>query len=270
MAPTFETLAALIPGLPRFVPKLTHSETPVKTADYNEFRGMAMRIGSYLRSMLPVIVSGALLLLAVIPARAGIIFNNLGPGNSYASIGWSVTGSSIRGSSGHSSVESAMSFTPSDMFVLTQIDVAIGFASGTNSVAFSLNSDSGGLPGAVLLNWTRSSLPVFGTCCIVQTLIPPFPLPLTPGTRYWIVGSVLAADTSDGWNQNNTGSTGLLAFNIDGEGFSSDNNFVLGAFDVLGNAVPETATTALSGGGFFLLAVLGWQVKNRRRSNDPS
>src|SRR5438128_855967 len=140
-----------------------------------------MRICGRLLS-LPVL-AGAALLMPITPARAGTIFNNFGPANTYNS----GSGSTVSGASSGTGqfVASAMSFTPAGTFVLTQIDVAVGFVSRTNSVALSLNSDSGGLPGGVIMNWTISGLPVFGTCCTVDTVTPGSPVILTSGTRFW-------------------------------------------------------------------------------------
>jgi hypothetical protein len=143
-------------------------------------------------------------------------------------------------------------FTSSGNYQLSQIDLALSFLSGTNSATVTLNSDSSGLPGAVLATWNLSSLPVFGTCCTVETLTPSSTVFLSAGTQYWIVAAPGASNTWDAWNLNNTGATGLIAFD-NGTGFFGVSGRTLSAFDVLG--VPEPTTLALVSGGLALLLV---------------
>ncbi len=189
-----------------------------------------------IRWMLPIAI------VATLPASADVVFNDFGAGNSYQSgIGNTV---SAAGSLTGFLDEQAMAFTPSGNFTLSQIDVAIGHVSGTNSVMLSLNSDSGGLPGGAIESWTLTSLPQFGMAGIFETVTPVSSVTLTSGTQYWVVASPIASDTWDAWNLNNTGSTNPAASNSGGGWATGETT---SAFDVLGTpaGVPEPTSIVL-------------------------
>jgi hypothetical protein len=154
-------------------------------------------------------------------------------------------------------IESAMAFTPSGNFTLTQIDVALSFVIGTNSAMLSLNSDSGGLPDGVIESWTLTGLPVFGTTSnTVQTVIPVSSVSLISGTQYWLVASTIASNTWDAWNWNSIGSNGLVTANLGG-GFHPPSTDTQGAFDVLGTpAVPEPTSIVLLATGLGVVVAL--------------
>ena len=184
------------------------------------------------------------------------IFSDFGPGNSYTSgIGWTVAGQAAGGS--FQSV--AMPFTSSGDYQLSQIDIALSFADGTNSAVVTLNSDSSGMPGGVLMTWNLLNLPAFGNCCVVETLSPSSPLLLSSGAQYWLVSNPGTSDTHDAWNFNELGATGLVMLN-NGNGFFIAPHSEMGAFDVLGEAgteVPEPATALLTAGGLLWLSRRG-------------
>lgn len=190
-------------------------------------------------------VVGVVLLVFAETARATpvTIFSDFGPGNSYTSgIGWTVSGPASTAGFFQSV---AMPFTSSGDYQLSQIDIALGFAGGTNSATLTLNSDNSGTPGAVLMTWNLSSLPAFGTCCVVETLTPSSPLLLSSGTLYWVVSNPGTSDTFLAWNLNDMGATGLVELN-NGNGFFIAPHSELGAFDVLGDVattVPEPTTS---------------------------
>jgi hypothetical protein len=194
------------------------------------------------------------MLLFVGTAGAATIYNNFGPGNAYSTgVGWDVTGST----SAPGLFTSAMAFTPSGTYTLTQIDVAINLVSGTNSASLTLNSDSGGAPGGVLATWSLSSLPAFGACCTVETVTPSGSIVLASGTQYWVVGSAVASDTWAAWMFNTTGATGFKWET----GLGTSAGTTLGAFDVLGTpAVPEPSTVLFTASGLALL----WLRRLRR------
>jgi hypothetical protein len=198
------------------------------------------------------------LLLGAGTTHAGtVLFSDLGSGGSvYNQFGANAISGSAAGPGG--SVTQGDAFTPSSTAVLGQIDVALTFISGTNSVELTLNADNAGSPGAVLQTWTLTNLPTFGTCCTLETVTPNSPITLMSGTQYWLIASVVAANTSDGFNWNNTGATGPHAESDKGQPFVVS-TATIGAFDVL-SAVPEPSS--------FVLVAAGWAVCISRRSLD--
>jgi hypothetical protein len=200
-----------------------------------------------------------ILVVLSVPASADIVFSNFGPDNSYdPSVGLTIESSPFE------FAESAMGFTPSGDFTLTQIDVGITYVFGTNSVMLSLNSDSSGLPDGVIESWTLTGLPPFGpTSNIVQTVMPVSPVSLLSGTQYWLVASPIASDTGSAWNINSIGSTGPFTQNF-GSGFETPGIGAQGAFAVLGVPVPEPNPTSLLL-ATVLLACLGVALRRRVR-----
>src|SRR5437764_14533681 len=82
----------------------------------------------------------------------------------------------------------AYSFVPTADHMITQIQLGITWVQGPNGVIFSINADhpSGG-PGQPLQALRLPNLPVFGTCCTLQTVTLTAPIPVTAGTKYWLV-----------------------------------------------------------------------------------
>jgi hypothetical protein len=179
-----------------------------------------------------------------------IIFSNLGVANAYSPgiiAGWTVAGSSV------GFAESAMAFTSSGNFMLTQIDVAISYNNfGTNSAVLTLDSDSGGLPGAVLMTWTLTNLPTYGTCCILDTVTPASPVFLSSGKQYWLAATAGTNSSFDVWDSNSIGQIGPLSQTFTPNTFSGTNISTEGAFDVLGTPVPEPSTLLLLSGSLLL------------------
>lgn len=124
--------------------------------------------------MLPNQMRGALCLLslAVLPgfSLADVIFSDFGPGNTYdCCLNWGI---GLHFPSIYT--VSAMAFTPSSNFDLTQIDLGITWVGNTNSVMISLESGSAGLPGTVIESWTVSGLPpsTSGSTSVIETITP--------------------------------------------------------------------------------------------------
>ena len=88
------------------------------------------------------------LCVSSLPAMADTLFSDLGPpGNVYnCCSGWTVSGSGLIGTS----------FTAANLFTITgtpnesidTIDLAVGYAGGTNTFFASIWTDNAGLPGA--------------------------------------------------------------------------------------------------------------------------
>ncbi|MBZ5609646.1 MAG: hypothetical protein LAP38_15400 [Acidobacteriia bacterium] len=180
-------------------------------------------------------------------ASADTVYSNLGSGTTVynSGTGWSV---STVASTGFL-LQPAFSFTPSGTFNFTELDIALGFINGTNSVTVDLMSDSGGSPGSVLDSWNVSGLPAFGSCCTLQALLANNTTTLASGTPFWVAVLPGAADTYAVWNLDSTGALGDV-FEDQGSGFALFGaDATVGAFQVLGDpstAVPEPRSGMLA------------------------
>lgn len=101
----------------------------------------------------------------------------------------------------------AVPFTPSANAHITKIIVGVGYVTGTNSVAISINSDNNGIPGNPIVSFDATGLGAFGSCC--ELSIESGSLAITKGTPYWLVVSTdqNSSDTWDAWNYNTTDMT---------------------------------------------------------------
>lgn len=119
--------------------------------------------------------------------------------------GYTITGS---GSAVGTQYADGMSFTPSVNATVTHIGLAVGYVSGDNEIAVSLNADNNGLPGNALGSFTLSSLPAFGDCCSVE-VESLTGVPVTAGTPYWIVVQTTTPTSTTWvvWNDNDTDQT---------------------------------------------------------------
>jgi MYXO-CTERM domain-containing protein len=204
----------------------------------------------------------ATVFFAVTPTRAGVIFSNFGTGNNaYSAADWTVSGATSQLGQQNSS---AMQFTSGTAFILTQIDVALGWISGFNGVTLSLETSVGALPSNVVLaSWTLTGLPTLDSTFSTRETVTAS-LNLTAG-QYWIVAAAMGSDTWAGWNENNIGQIGDFAQtqnNVNWTLFPAARGFNPGAFDVL--STPEPATALLAASALGLLTVL--RQKQRRRS----
>jgi hypothetical protein len=160
------------------------------------------------------------------------LFSDFGAGHAYdCCVGWTVAGPA----SGPGLFSAALPFTPAVDARVTQIDVAVSNAGGANGpLTIQLAADDGGVPGAVYGTWTVfSGVPVFGTCCQIETIHVSPSLPVGQGRQYWVVASTSGSDTWDAWNWNSVGATGTELYN-QGSGWLANLDSPLGAFDVLG------------------------------------
>ena len=200
---------------------------------------MIMRVGKRVSVLVCVLVVAALVgggFSGTSQAQASpfvTIFSNLGTGNNVYNccVGNTVSGS---GSVVGDQWWNANAFTPAADYLITRIDVAIGNVSpggGTNGVTIQLATDSGGEPGTVLKTWNLTGLPVFGTCCTLDTI--GTVVPILQGQQYWLVAMPIAGDTWDAWNEAPTSGTGPVLSNENGTGWFSQGS-PQGAFDVVG------------------------------------
>lgn len=189
-----------------------------------------------------------------LPAAAGTIFDDFGPGNSYNCCnGWTVSGPS----SPPGQFISANQFTAGGGGgTVSQIDLAIGLVVGSGTGTVSLYTVSGGVPGSLLGSWAYTAHQSFGNCCAIESITVSGGPTLVGGTDYFLV---LTADGStwNAWNLNDQGATGLDLFSRDnGNSWNSNGIQSLGAFRILsGDAgVPEPGTLVMLGSGVLAAA----------------
>jgi hypothetical protein len=201
-------------------------------------------------------------------ALGDIIYSSFGPGYFYSPYiaGWTVQGSDF------GFVQTAMAFTPSADYLLTQLDVAISYAgAGGDSVVLSFSGDIGGLPGQPLETWILKDLPSYGTCCVVETLTLDSMLSLDRGTQYWLVASPEGPGDRAVWDIDDLGQMGSLSQTLTPDLFSGINFSSMGAFDAQGTltssyggplVAPEPSTFVTLLGGLLLTGV--WALSGAR------
>jgi hypothetical protein len=202
------------------------------------------------------------------PARADVIFSNLGPGESYNQIqGYIEAGPEAA----FPLTRQAMAFTAGQ--TPTSFDgarVALGLASGANEIDLRLYTDAGGQPGAVIETIHASGqMPTygqFGSGHLVTFESALHPL-LEAGGTYWLL-PFASGDTFAGWNRNDQGSSGPFALSQEleptGWVVSSQQQ---GAYAVNGtpSPAPEPSALALAGVGLVGLAGYAWRLPRRQK-----
>lgn len=101
----------------------------------------------------------------------------------------------------------AIPFTPSTNVTATKLSTSVGYVTGANSVALSLNADNNNLPGTVLATADASNLGTFGDCCTLASVGGGTKgIALTAGTQYWVVVYTdnNSATSWDAWALNST------------------------------------------------------------------
>jgi hypothetical protein len=198
---------------------------------------------------------GTILFFVGIPllGRADILlFSDYGPGNTYnTSNGWTVgTGSTLN------DLQPAAAFTASATGTVSQIDVSVGYLSGTNAVTVNLLNDSGGIPtGKPLESWMLPNLLPFGSPGKVETLSSAVPtVSVVEGKTYWL--QLAPADnTTDAFWYLSDSSVGSF-YGTDSNGPAFVGNQYLPAFQVLGTPVPEPSFLVLIVVGLIALCVV--------------
>jgi hypothetical protein len=218
-----------------------------------------------------VTVLAIALCLGALPALAQqTFFSDLGPqGDEYQEgTGWTISGTGTVGTS----------FTQANLFTslasgsVSQIDLAVGYVTGTNLFYASVWTDNNGLPGTELWNEQNlSSSQAFGGCCGLVTITGISGLTLAAGQQYFVVlgPESLSATTWEAWNWNNQGVNGLDLYSTNGGSSWNSNGSgnPIGAFDILGSSgagsVPEPSSMILLGTG--LVGAFGTMRKKLMR-----
>jgi len=164
------------------------------------------------------------------------IYSNLGTGGTVYNCctGWTI---SSKGSVIGAQFWVANGFTPAADATATQLQVGVGWVTGTNETTIGIYPDNGGVPGTpALKQWYSKNLPTFGTCCTLATGNDSAGIPLKAGTQYWVVVHTCkdSSDTWSAWNLDENGATGPFANNTGSGGWKNLGTGQQGAFGVFG------------------------------------
>jgi hypothetical protein len=177
--------------------------------------------------------------LAVSPLRAGIIYSNLGPGNTFNVNAFYDTNFNYM----------ATTFVTSDGGALG--DILTPVSSLSSPVSFGLYTNSGGQPGALLESWNANVPASPGLVDLSSQLNPS----LSAQTQYWFLIALSGAQKEElDWYQNNQGVDGGIYL---GNQVNDLTGFVAGspAPAIQLNSVPEPATAIMLGSSLLLLGL---------------
>jgi hypothetical protein len=210
------------------------------------------------------LASAAFTLCVVISFGAhasSVIYSTFGPNNTYINSIYEING----GSSGITYPD-AMPFQSATGAAVSQIDIALGYLSGTNGADVQLWTNSGNALGQLLGSWSLANLPALGNSDLV-TISGITGIDLAAGGSYYLwVGQ---ADTSTvlGWYENNQG---LSGFFLAGGGTATNPYYLpddgtFGAFDVIGSVptTPLPASLPLFASGLGALGLFSWRRHKR-------
>jgi hypothetical protein len=197
-------------------------------------------------------------------APASVIFTNFGAGQSYNTTGGNGVGNDFVGDN----LGEGESFTPTANVNFGSVVVALSCSTGcpaSDNFTISLNSDSGGMPGAAIESFifTGKTLNVLGlnnTPITATSLLKPL---LTSGTQYWItVTSSIAYAITWNWNTTNDGNSQAISTDGGGSWFANS-GLTPGAFEVDSAAIVTGSPEP--GAGLLLSTALLALWKFRRR-----
>ena len=130
----------------------------------------------------------------------------------------------------------AYSFVPTADHMITQVQLGVTWVQGPNGVILSITADNpNGGPGQPFKSVRLPNLPVFGTCCTLQTVNLTAPIAVTAGTKYWLLVRTPEQNQTTWavWNDNFNELNGQLWNNL-GFGWLDEGMQAQGAFGVFG------------------------------------
>jgi LPXTG-motif cell wall-anchored protein len=200
------------------------------------------------------------------PARADVIYSNLGPGESYAQgIGLTESGPT----SPPGSIRQPQAFTVSTDTLFDSARLAVGLAAGANEMDLRLYNTVGGQPGAVLdtihVSGQMPNFGQFGSGHLVTFDSALHPL-LQAGGTYWLL-PFAPGDTWAAWNLNTTGATGSTALSqeTDPTTWTVFTGVTLSAVEINGTPSPAPEPSGLALAGVGLVGLLGFAWRKRRK-----
>jgi hypothetical protein len=189
------------------------------------------------------------------PARADVLYSNLGPGESYQQSG---NHAESGPASPPGAIRQAVAFTVSADTSFDGARLAVGLVFGANKLDLRLYTDAGGQPGTVLeaihASGQMPRFGQFGSGHLVKFESALHPL-LQAGGTYWLLPFAFG-NTWAGWNWNDQGGSGPFALSTKVEPVSWNVSKTLqGAFEVNGTPTPapEPSGLALALAGVTLL-----------------
>ncbi|MCA9395282.1 MAG: PEP-CTERM sorting domain-containing protein [Candidatus Omnitrophica bacterium] len=187
-----------------------------------------------------------LIILAAAPARASVIFDSFGPGNSYEL----TDPAFITNPTDGNAFAYAQQFTPVADAVFSSVDIPIqGNAPLLYLYDLWLAEDDGGVPGNVIESFSAGTITPNGTLNSVTSLNSLLSPTLLAGTPYYVVVAA-AADNTVIWQSSELALTDPVFFRLNAEPWESSQIGTL-ALRVNGEmgVVPEPATMLLFASG---------------------
>ncbi len=202
--------------------------------------------------------------VAAAGASGDVLFDNFGPGDSYAlDTGWAISHGAILAGAVY---EQAVAFTVTGGdYYFDSADLAVFNTIGPDLVHLDLRADAGGNVGEVLESTTASGVIPWFVHAEPMTATFSGTTVLREGETYWLSLRTEETDAVGAWASNIIGDYGLHAFQLNGEGWNpsygdpTDQFTQRAVFRINGTAVPAPGTGVLA-----LLA--GGTVCRRRRA----
>ena len=209
----------------------------------------SLKVSIQLLRLAPTLIVVALTALCTANARANtIVFNTLGPGDTYSQI----NGYQISGNNAATGIdtEEAAQFTAGASGFLATVDLGLGYAVSPGlPVSAYLYGDASGSPDNANQTLLGSGTPTaeFGTTnnSIVSIAVAGN-VPVTMGSLYWLVLKPANPNAFDFWNLSLPPITGNVAESMDHSPWDVGSGGVLPAFRITAQSpvgVPDSAST---------------------------